>query len=148
MGFLQNLKEKLLPSKQNTNRLFHTKSNKDELNSTIVDSKHQEDYDKPRNRMMDTLSNEQLAEEARGSSLGIDNKNLMTKTLSNTQAAEFANGASTDAIMSNEKNFDVGPLGATKRKNEMIDTKPNDEENLRASATPVPEEPLNSDRVL
>lgn len=132
MGIINSLKKAFNLSEDNENRLLITENNKQQFGVPTDDE--------PRNRMMDTISNEQGAIYAREQANGgadisdkLDpNAYTMKHTMSNEDAQRFAEGDDTT-------NLDPP-------KNKLLDTIGNEER----SPTPdnvVPGVPLNSDRV-
>ena len=137
MGFFDKIKEKFHHDKENTkNRLLETENNKQQFGVPTDDS--------PRNRMMDTVSNEQGAMYAqRRDSPGApvleppkkEEKNLLYHSLSNEQADKLSKG-----IPIGDDNDDDG-----RPKNKLLDVNPNDGITDNNVAGDVK---LNSDRLL
>lgn len=91
MGFLDKIKAKFHNDSSNKNRMLYTENNQEQFGVDADDT--------PRNRMMDTISNEQGAEVlGKKNNPGLEyseetpNRNLMTHTISNEQAEELAQG--------------------------------------------------------
>lgn len=134
MGFIERLKEKFHHDKGNENRMMTTENNQEKFG---LSSKNE----RPRNNMMDTISNEQGAKEL-GSKNNLDlqydeevkNKNLLTHSISNEQAQELSNGI-------NIQNDNSSP------RNKLLDLTSN-EEFKNDTATSAPMEKVNSDRLL
>ncbi|TID30024.1 hypothetical protein CANINC_001393 [Pichia inconspicua] len=132
MGFLDKLKAAFNLNKDNENRLLVTENNKQQFGIPT--------NDEPRNRMMDTVSNEQGAIYAREQANGgadisdkLDNDPYTLKhTLANEDAERFAQGDDT--------------IHSDPPKNKLLDTRGNEE----SSAEPennVENVALNSDRL-
>lgn len=117
MGFLDKFKKafNLDGGADRKNLVMGTESNREQVHEAHADNAspdHNAAYEEPRNRMMDTVSNDQLAQDM-GAQLttGDEYKDKMnfSNTLSNKEVEALANGT------------DAGP-----RANEMIDTRAND----------------------
>lgn len=134
MGLFEKVKEKFHHDKDNENRMMTTENNQEKFGLVSNNGK-------PRNNMMDTISNEQGAKEL-GLKNNLDlqyndevkNKNLLTHSISNEQAQELSNGI-------NIERDDSSP------RNKLLDLTSNEEfKNDTASSTPL--QKVNSDRLL
>lgn len=136
MGIIDKIKDKFHHDADNTNRMMSTENNQQQFG---VDTD-----DKPRNHLLDTISNEQGAEilgKKNNPNLQYENeainKNILTHTLSNEQAEDLAKGIDI-------KKDDSNP------RNKLLDIQPNEEfrDIAKDEIETEPATKVNSDRLL